>query len=154
MDRGGPQARRDQALDVGFDYINFGTSPALHVGCSYQLSIGEAPPDNDSQWTDQTVPTDAECTAKADKEFGIPLFPARANAWMINRMNFSQRPSFSDPDVKAVLAGKKGLYMTGCISYRDGAANTYHTYICMFYTVSPGALQNQFGYCPKGNRLE
>lgn len=144
----------NQPVDVGLVYRNFGASPGLRVAAIYQVVIGDAPPTKDSEWTDDTAPTDLQCVSKADKEFGVPVFPEHENEYLVNRLSFDQRPSFSDLDVKAVLAGNKGLYVTGCFVYRDGAGNAYHTYLCLYYTTKPGSMQYQFGYCPIGNRVE
>jgi hypothetical protein len=140
--------------DVGILYRNFGNSQALKVVADYQLGIGEAPPDDESQWTAHTAPTKSDCVSEAEKKFGIPVFQQHEPEGMVERIPSEKRPSFSEPDVKAVLADKKGLYITGCIVYHDGAGNIYHTYVCMSYTPQAGPMQNQFSLCPVGNVVQ
>ena len=66
----------------------------------------------------------------------------------------SQKLSLSTPDRDAIVAGKKGLYIVGCMSYTDADGAERHTDFCYYLHHLEGQPDGSFGSCGRGNYTE
>lgn len=138
-------------VDIAVAYRNYGLSPALKCSAAFHSLPGSAPPQSEADWTDKTAPKVPDCHATVDALPGMPLFPNPGNFSVTEHQSFDTRPSFSTPDTDAIKAGKKGLYLVGCISYSDQWGKRHYTDVCLYFAHADGSLQGTFAYCPKGN---
>jgi hypothetical protein len=138
----------NQTARPSVSYRNFGTSPALHLGIYQHAMTGYAPPVH-GKWTNDDLPATEDCWQKAANMDSGPAFPSSGESWYCNEEQ--DPPSFSTPNVEAVKAGTKGLYVRGCIVYSDDGGGLHHTDFCFYLVHDTGKVQGRFKFCPVGN---
>jgi hypothetical protein len=138
----------DQPIDVSVLYKNYGRTPAITTAIYYEVSIGEAPPES-TTWTTE-IPN-ISCRSHLIGINGGPVFPSEDGFYQFDRQDPADRISIGGPDKDAIVAGKKGLYVVGCIGYADLDGTTRYTDFCFYLAHEIGQPSGVFAFCGKGN---
>jgi hypothetical protein len=141
-------------VDVALSYRNYGLSPALKSAELFQAVLGNVPPESDADWRSDTAPNVPNCHQQVDRITGVTLFPNPGSFYLTAHQSYDTRPSFSTPDIDAVKAGKKTLFVVGCVGYLDQWDVRHHTDLCSYFSHPDNSLTGTFAYCALGNQAD
>jgi hypothetical protein len=140
----------DQLVDIGVEYENFGQSPSPTSEIAFKVQLGAKPPDSEEQWKSLSPIPYFDCDKATKNRYAGPLFPGNLQTH-ISHQDRNAILSLSGPDFDDVKAGRKGIYVSGCIAYEDVEGATYHSEFCLYFFHKDGDASGHFAYCPIGN---
>jgi hypothetical protein len=140
----------DQLIDIGIEYENFGQSPSPANEVAFKAQLGARPPDSEEEWRKSSPLPYFDCEGSTKKKYAGPLFPGDAHTH-ITRQDRNAVLSLSGPDFEDVKAGRRGIYLNGCIAYDDVEGGTHRSDFCLYFFHKDGNATGLFGYCPVGN---
>ena len=120
---------------VSFPYKNSGRWPARYVEVHVQSYI--APPIKSGS----AIGTAALSCDPADED-SLPMGPQDGYQWTAELS-----PPPSQDQITDIHRGTLGLYLVGCIGYRDDLGNPYRTPVCQVYIPNANDAPNAFGLC-------
>ena len=140
----------DQLVDVGVEYENFGQSPSPANEIAFKAQLGARPPDTVEEWRKSSPVPYFDCNNATQHKYAGPLFPGDSHTH-ITHQDRNSILSLSGPDFEDVKAGRKGIYLSGCIAYDDVEGTTFHTDFCLYFFHKDESANGYFAYCPEGN---
>lgn len=113
---------------VAVQYVNGGKTPALSVSSFFRLCVGNPVPTSEEAAINLKPPGPPdECSNMASRDSGAIAIPGVDHGSMVT------------PDAEVfrqwqeIQNNKVGMYLTGCINYKDAFGDWHQTLICKYW---------------------